>query len=93
MVEKNKLLTPEDKIIKKRIAQKSRTRMSLKQYSNKIARLLETFDCNHTSVLFHTEDFTFRCKKCKKKLIRLSGKNEFRLFCELSGKDPKNFMA
>jgi len=50
-------------------------------------------DCNHPSVMFFEEDFTFRCMKCNEKLVQCKSMNEFRLFCELSGKDPKSLLA
>ncbi len=50
-------------------------------------------ECNHPSILFFVEDLTFRCMKCNNKLIKLSGEKEFRIFCELSGKDPKSLMV
>ena len=50
-------------------------------------------DCVHPSVLFFEEDFTFRCMKCNEKLIKISGKDEFKLFCELSEIDPKSLIA
>lgn len=50
-------------------------------------------DCIHPSVLFFEEDCTFRCMKCNKKLVRLDSLSEFKLFCELSERDPKSLLA
>ncbi len=50
-------------------------------------------DCDHPSVMFFEEECAFRCMKCNEKLIRCVSMDEFRLFCEFSGKDPKSLMA
>lgn len=50
-------------------------------------------DCEHLSVLFFEEDCAFRCMKCNEKLVQLKSVNEFRLFCEFAGTDPKSLMA
>ncbi len=50
-------------------------------------------ECNHASILFFEEDCTFRCMKCNEKLIKCASIDEFRLFCEFSGKDPKSLLA
>jgi len=56
--------------------------------------LIRLFDnCNHPSVLFFEQDCTFRCMKCNEKLVKCASIDEFRLFCELSGKDPKSLLA
>jgi len=50
-------------------------------------------DCDHPSVMFFEEDCTFRCMKCNEKLVQCKSMDEFRLFCELSGKDPKSLLV
>ena len=50
------------------------------------------YDCEHPSVLYSENESAWICLKCNEKLIKC-GKVEFRLFCELSGKDPKSMMA
>ena len=86
------LLTPDDKLVKDRISRKSRRRWSPKEYERRRARL-DDDDCNHPSIKFFVEDCTFRCMKCNEKLVKCNSINEFRLFCELSGSDPKTFIA
>lgn len=49
--------------------------------------------CEHSAMLFFKDDFTFRCEECREVLVRLSGIEEFRLFCEFTGKDPKELLA
>jgi len=49
-------------------------------------------ECQHPSVLYFEKDCFWTCMKCNEKLIKC-GINEFRLFCQLSGKDPKTMMS
>ena len=50
-------------------------------------------DCIHPSVKFFENECAFRCMKCNEKLVKCASIDEFRLFCELSGKDPKSLLA
>lgn len=52
---------------------------------------LELKDCEHPSVLYVEKDCAWTCMKCNEKLA-ICGGEEFRLFCELTGKDPKNLI-
>ncbi len=90
MSDETKLLTPDDELIKQFIARKSRRKLTKKEYDKRMARL---YDCNHPSVKFFEEDFTFRCMKCNEKLVQCGSIDEFRLFCELSGRDPKTLIV
>lgn len=49
-------------------------------------------DCEHPSVMYVEKELAWKCMKCNENLIKC-GINEFRLFCELSGKDPKTMMS
>jgi len=78
MPDQTKLLTPDDEIIKDRLANKHR------RFVTKV--------CTHQIIKFFSEDFTFRCMKCNEKLFKLGGMKEFRVFCELSGIDPNSLI-
>jgi len=49
-------------------------------------------DCNHPSVMYFEKESAWKCMKCNEKLVTC-GINEFRLFCHLSGKEPKSLMV
>ena len=87
-----KLLTPDDEEIKYRIENRPRPILTMKQHKKRLGRLIQKHICKHESVLFFKEDCTIRCKKCNKKLFKLASEIEFRLFCELTGIDPKNII-
>lgn len=59
---------------------------------NNVFQIFRKISCKHQSLVFLMENFTFRCKKYNKQLIKLSGENEFRLFCSLSGIDPEKLI-
>jgi len=48
--------------------------------------------CEHSAILFYEEVLAFRCVECGDELVRLRSIIEFRLFCELSGIDPKTLV-
>lgn len=86
------LLTPDDEKIKIRIANKPRSPLNIKRHKKRLNRLLLNHLCSHDSIIFSSEDYTIRCRKCNEKLFQLNGEIEFRLFCELSGTDPEKFI-
>jgi hypothetical protein len=49
--------------------------------------------CEHLKILFYEENLAFRCIECEEELVKLASITEFRLFCELSGIDPKTLIA
>lgn len=91
------LLTPDDLIIKQRIANKSRGWiMSKKQLEKKQEQVLNQFvnvkgHCNHLSIYYSKEEFYFKCKNCGKKLISCNIES-YELFCGYLGIPFEKFL-
>lgn len=95
MPDETKLLTPDDELVRDRLAKKYHRDLTLKEHQKKL-RLLDlkgNDECEHPTVLFFPKILYWKCMKCNEKLIRLASFNDFRLFCEFSGRDPKSLMA
>lgn len=90
-MKKSNLLTKYYEKIKLRISNKIGYIWTKKQLEG---RKQQIFDhCSHPSVLFFEEDCAFRCVKCNELLVKLAGKDEFKIFCELSEIDPKSLIV
>ena len=49
--------------------------------------------CDHQHIVFCEKNLAFFCEECTEEMIQVRTYNEFRLFCEFSGKKENELLA
>jgi len=49
--------------------------------------------CKHQHIVFFKKDLAFCCEECIEEIIQVETYNEFRLFCEFSGKKENELLS
>lgn len=87
-ISETKLLTPDDEIIKARIASKLRIIPSNTQIQKKQENVL---NCKHLSICYSKKELYFKCKDCGRKLI-FCNIQAYEMFCGYLGIPFEKFL-
>ena len=49
--------------------------------------------CDHQHIVFVKKDLAFYCEECIEEIVQVESYNEFRLFCEFSGKKENELLS